>query len=393
MSFVSIRADAGELCENTSSTGLIEQLEDLMLSTNPSSCRELQENSPEPSSEAVRACIDDRFNQCFPDLSPTIDTRTVSSLFTELIADPNARQFTGGGACYVRAAYAAQFLASRGISARKVFIQDAPTLIAFDLGDNNQPNGNFYDYGGYHAVVEVNVLEANGEVVPYILDTQFMQQPIPRNEYFRRTIGQECLQTTSPRDSLTARSALNCYFQTEAQNVYAHELENSHDIESLQRSIIDPPPLDSRRGRSLQCGWTQLVDSVPFSDADTIPPSLLNEDKQLRIMNRENLPPGFNSQSYKPGVERDLILQAYREQLRPSIEENISMMLRNVEYSQRQLERNRYLFEEDRQEDLQVSEIGPQMIEIWRQDLEAIDQKIIQVESTLMSTYGSQQKQ
>lgn len=187
---------------------------------------------------AASACLRQRFSRCYLGLKQEISKDKLKKMFQSFTGDYRFRYATGGGACHLRAEALAYTLAKSGYAAKVVRIEHAPTLIAMDRALDNKLTGRYYDYHGYHTLIQIMVND-NGHQVPYLLDPQFMTEPMPRDEYFLKTTGQVCKSLDETED----KSFLNCYYKLLPQNEPT-ERANAH-------AILDP------KNQYSACGWNE----------------------------------------------------------------------------------------------------------------------------------------
>lgn len=227
-------------------------------------------------------CDAEKFRACYPKLRPSVSLSELKELYEIFRGDPHIRHAAGGGACHLRAEALAYRLAERGFAARTLRIQQSPTLIALDRDRDGKLSGGYYDYQGYHTVVEITVRE-NGTERPYVLDPQFFNQPLPRREYFLRTTGQSCLQSTD--------SPLGCRFELYAQN---------HPSETRFWNLTETA--------GSACGWAENPLHPEIASMKATEPG---PKKELRIQNAEHTPEAFQGKTADENSYKQLILHAY----------------------------------------------------------------------------------
>lgn len=239
--------------------------------------------------EVGRLCYSARFSRCYYDAKKTVSLPELQKMFTEFTKDKDFRYSTGYGACHFRAEALAFTLAEKGFAANTIRIHRAPTLIAMDRTRSGELTGGYYDYHGWHTLIQIMVKDGELEV-PYLLDPQFMNEPLPRDEYFLRTMGQICNET----DSDQGKSFLNCYFSVLPQNFPSDE--------GYHR------PADAAVDRAESCGWTK--DPLHKGLAN-LKNGFQKSGKNLQILNDTETPARFANRTVNEGSARELILHAY----------------------------------------------------------------------------------
>lgn len=305
--------------------------------------------------EKAKKCQDSRFQNCFPNLLSTISLPKLNNLFTKWINDYRFRYPTGGGACGVRAQNLAHELALKGYKAEVVRIGIAPTLIAMEYDKEKSLNGNFYDYKGSHSLIQIMVKQENGTEEPYLLDPQFMNAPVPKSEYFIKTIGQECHKVDNPYNP-PDKSYLNCYYSVSPQN--------SNDSEISAYKVLQTP--------SMACGWhfdpSAKEDFANFTKGSV---TQANPDRILQILNGDG--PVQNDYGKLAGSavmkvsHKYLILSAYQNMM-SRLQKQSSYTKQQLTLSQQRL-RSGMFFDGS-------EEIIRQTIKDLRQDIKIIDKDI-----------------
>ena len=299
----------------------------------------------------AKACLDERFNRCFPSLNPSISKPELSKLFNKWKKNPLLRNGTGGGSCAYRAENLAYLLAQKGYSARSLRIEAAPTLIALDRDPDDSLKGNYHDYHGYHTLVEIMV-EEDGEQVPYLLDPQFMTAPVQREQYFIKTIGQVCEENKI--EKYEVHSALKCYFHVTPQS------GTSRSSYSLGIIFSDDKP-------AVKCGWSNPLLN---SDLEGDP----GRSEFLKLLGG-GTPEEFLRIKATEESSKELILYAYK-QLENKIRQELHSILEEVK-------RLKLSFSPSLDWEVQRLEYLKKLKVQREQDLERVQEKFLEVQKNL----------
>jgi hypothetical protein len=134
-------------------------------------------------------CLKKRFTTCYPDLNETVDLDTLNTIYNDLKNDHSFRMKDPMAACYERAKRLGFKLAEQGYKTEIIHIEDAPTLIAPLLDAKDNYLDGFHDYYGQHYVIAIKSSDGNS----YILDPQFSEVPLKKENYFMKTTGPICV--------------------------------------------------------------------------------------------------------------------------------------------------------------------------------------------------------
>ena len=311
--------------------------------------------------EMTKSCQNQRFEACFSHLNTSIREEKLNTFFSNWIKDERFRYHTGGGACEVRAKSLAHELAQLGFEAKQIRIGYAPTLIAMERDEEGLLNGNFYDYGGSHSLIQIMV-EKGGEKVPYLLDPQFMNTPVPRDQYFIQTIGQVC-QNVDNHQQVDVRSYLNCYFSESAQN---SSIEKVNSYQALNNE-------------SMACGWHFDVQAMTsFAKTVGSHPTQPNPKRHLAILNGDfsDLDFGldFQNKDVHPESSKELILAVYV---------NLSQKFtKDIKYYEEQNKRLSEYFFVDREVEQSIEQNKKQVAQL-KKDLAQVEKKLNEVRFNL----------
>ena len=247
----------------------------------------------------VKACFQKRFERCYPALKSVIEIEQIKNLFNEWKKDPRFRYPSGRGMCHYRAESLSYRLAELGYKTTTIRIEHSPTLVAMDRDVNDKLNGNYDDYQGYHTLVQIMVNE-NGKQKPYLLDPQYMTEPMPRDKYFIKTMGQICEKTDDLIDMTS------CNFIEKPQNTIPddHNLFNPNEIQSS----------------ALNCGWSGEKVKTRIS---IWPQPINKEDKLIIKTNGGEAPETFKGKEVSEDTSKQLIIYAYenyKNKLKQSLE-------------------------------------------------------------------------
>lgn len=237
----------------------------------------------------VATCFQKRFEKCYPALKNNIDLGQIKTLFNEWKKDPRFRYPAGVGMCSYRAEALSYHLAELGFKTTTIRIEHSPTLIAMDRDANDLLNGNYDDYHGAHTLVQIMV-SINGEQVPYLLDPQYMTEPMPRSKYFIKTMGQVCEETESLMD-LTS-----CNFKEEPQN----NMPDGHDL-------FNPSKMNDS---ALNCGWSGGDVKTRIS---IWPKPIIKTDGKIVKTNGGGTPDLFKDKIISEKTSKELIIKAYED--------------------------------------------------------------------------------
>ena len=235
----------------------------------------------------VRSCFQKRFEKCYPNLKKYIELEQVKNLFNEWKKDPRFRYPSGAGMCHYRAETLSYHLAELGYKTTTIRIEHSPTLIAMGLDSNDNLNGNYDDYQGFHTLVQIMVNE-NGKQTPFLLDPQYMTKPMPRDEYFIKTMGQVCEKVNSSLD-LT-----NCYYKEKPQNT----MTDDHDFFN---------PL-KKNDKALLCGWSGAKVESRIS---IWPEPIDKSNKKIVNTNGMRTPEIFMEKEVSGDTSKQLIIHSY----------------------------------------------------------------------------------
>ncbi len=305
------------------------------------------------------ACVANRFSQCYKNLAPTISKSTLDKMFAAFIKDPHLRYSTGGGACHLRATALAYTLAEAGYAASTVRIEHSPTLIAMDRDRENKLTGRYYDYMGYHTLIQVMVSDGK-TIVPYLLDPQFMTQPMPRDEYFLRTTGQVCVEKGKPE----ALSYLNCNYHLLPQN------------EPASSPLIPPHILDPKNSYTA-CGWEKDPLYENFAQMGQKP---LDPVAGLEAMNLET-PADIKGLAVTEGTSKTLILRAYKN-YSVTLIDKLKQAKHSLETNEKYLSAKRVFMYSLEELPIQIAHDKAVIAQLER-DLLNLDAKIKEVEGNL----------
>lgn len=160
---------------------------------------EKERKSRQVAFDTVMGCQQALFDQCFSNLKP-IDEKKLNSEFQNWIKDPLLRMYSPNGMCLSRAAELSLRLTKAGYKTKIIQI-NSPIIVGIFKDSNGQVKGSD-QYGdgiepysetaaGFHYVVEVETKMANGEIQGKLLDPQFMDKPMDREEYSLLVTGQK----------------------------------------------------------------------------------------------------------------------------------------------------------------------------------------------------------
>lgn len=305
--------------------------------------------------DGATRCLAERFQLCYPKLRLDLPLDELKILFAGFTQNPRLRQPIASGECAYRAEQLARELAERGVSAQVVRIQYAPTLIAMERRKAGELTGGYYDYHGYHTLVQVMVGKKRE---PYLLDPQFMQGPLPRDEYFRRTMGQTCQLSTAEAETAPL-SYLDCAYRLMSQNEPADSFNYAQII---------------KRHGATACGWRGDITAVNAPSGEFAVPG------ELRLLNpngpEEKAPAGWKLEE---GVQKKLILRAY-ENLGLKLETLRQEWAARVEDFEKQPPSPFLDFESLRQQELLSSKV--QLARIMR-DIPLVETKLKEVRRNL----------
>lgn len=237
----------------------------------------------------VATCFQKRFEKCYPALKSNIDLGQIKTLFNEWKKDPRFRYPAGAGMCAYRAEALSYHLAELGFKTTTIRIGHSPTLIAMDRDANDLLNGNYDDYHGAHTVVQIMV-NVNDEQIPYLLDPQYMTEPMPRNMYFIKTMGQVCEETENEMD-LT-----NCYFKQKLPN----SMPDGHDL-------FNPSKMNDS---AVNCGWSSGDVKTRIS---IWPKPIIKTDGKIVKTNGGDTPEFFKDKIVSEKTSKELIIKAYED--------------------------------------------------------------------------------
>jgi hypothetical protein len=216
-------------------------------------------------------------------------------MFKKLKIDPKFRYPSGYALCGSRAENLGYYLAEAGFAAKTIHIGHAPTLIAMDRQLDGSYNGNYDDYKGNHLLIQIDV-EVNGKLEPYLLDPQYMESPMPREEYFLRTMGQNC---QKQKDYQTLQKDLtNCYFSEHDQNIPSGGFGLLSYMENVN---------SEENGPYLACGWLNGKRSAVYRLNDNSNESL----KKDKIITCSNCTEKFVGKNVSSTTYKELIIDAY----------------------------------------------------------------------------------
>lgn len=238
-------------------------------------------------------CLSRRFLSCYANLKQSVQKTDLDTMFVGFKTDFRLRYESGGlGACHLRAEALAYMLAEAGYAAKTIRIEHAPTLIAMDRSKDDALIGTYDDYQGYHNVIEIMVNE-KGTISPYILDPQYMTRPMKKNEYFLRTVGQNChaIKAVGPN------SFLDCYYRYKPQNAPTNILNAKAIIDAKDPFTI--------------CGWEEDPLNEDFAKKASRPRSAI---KGLVLTNSSatDLPLELKNQAVTEETYKLLIIHAYQ---------------------------------------------------------------------------------
>lgn len=316
----------------------------------------------------ARDCQDMRFGMCYPNLKPSMQRDQLETYFSSWINDIRFRYPRGIASdyCEKRAEHLAHELATLGYRANIIHINAAPVMIALERTQQGELTGHYWNFNRFHAVVQILVPQ-NGSLVPYILDPQFMNEPMERSEYFRRTIGQDCSEIESYQNSIhdlynhrydigdiQIRSSIDCYFGKLPQNI-------SHSPINVRAALEE---------ETMFCGWhtdprenDRLAQDIEQSgDGSSLVGFKINED--------------LISES----LYRDLIVRHYGE-LHTRIQDLISISEEIIEM--KSVRDPSLIFEWEQEEFNFTLAYHEQRLLQLRQDLDALPQKIKEIRGNL----------
>ena len=283
----------------------------------------------------------------------------LEKIFSMAIQDPHFRYSSGGGgACHLRAEALAYHLTEMGYSVNIIKIDRAPTLIAMERDRQNKLNGGYYDYAGNHTLVQIMVKDGAGEI-PYLLDPQFMTSAMPRETYFKKTMGQNCVPANSPK----ASSYLNCSYDIFPANELTDRI-NSY-------AILD------KTNKFTACGWEADPMSETFSKMANAKAPLYSG---LKILNEEKdetdgLP--YNEDTYK-----NLILRKFKN-YPTKLSKQAASLRDEVAILEPKLNSNDFGIWNSKEELLAQINQDRKAIEQIEHDLANIGEKIKEVENNL----------
>lgn len=247
----------------------------------------------------VNVCFQKRFEKCYPALRSNIKLGQIKNLFNEWKKDPRFRYPAGAGMCHYRAEALSYHLAELGYKTTTIRIEHSPTLIAMDRDVNDNLNGNYDDYRGYHTLVQIMVND-NGKQKPYLLDPQYMTEPMARDKYFIKTMGQVCEKTDDLKDMTS------CSFKEQPQN----KIPDGHDL-------FNP---NEDQSSALNCGWSGEEVKTRIS----IWPQPINKpDKLIVKTNGGEAPAIFKGKEVSENTSKQLILynfENYATELKKELE-------------------------------------------------------------------------
>jgi hypothetical protein len=314
--------------------------------------------------ELYPKCLKKRFQSCYPKLRPAISLDNLKNMFEQFKKDPNLRYSAGGGACALRAETLSYFMAEAGYKTTSIRIASAPTLIAMDRNKEGELNGNYYDYQGSHNLVQIDV-EINGKKVPYFLDPQFMDKPVPIDVYLLRTIGQVCEKKMAKAH---VKDFTKCYYHEEPQNTPSEE------------STVADPLMSTEDLPFIRCGWRGgkgiLTRGKYFS------PEIKKENKKLVCLNCEQ-PYSLLESDASPQSQKELILNAYAN-YRPLLEARLKFINEQIELTSQSLKmmtEKSYFKDEEQQSNKEALK----MKEAIEFSLQKIDEKVKEVRKNLES--------
>ncbi|MDD4976647.1 MAG: hypothetical protein PHY93_19985 [Bacteriovorax sp.] len=244
--------------------------------------------------QLTKACLKKRFDHCYPNLTKTIELDKLRSFFESWKKDPRFRYPSGAGMCAYRAQSLSYHLAELGFKTTSIRIEHSPTLIAMDRDSNDKLNGNYDDYRGYHTLVQIMV-NRNGKAVPYLLDPQYMTEPLIREDYFIKTTGQNCKKLDEQNEKVPV-DLTSCYYKEEAQNKPAEKSELT--------SLFNPSLLQDQL---INCGWT----SAKLQTRVSIWPGPINKNDTKIVCTNGEVPKAFEGKDVSETSSKELILSAY----------------------------------------------------------------------------------
>jgi hypothetical protein len=263
----------------------------------------------ETGDEQTQSCLNSRFASCYQNLKESFELKDLEAQFKEFTQDPRLRYKTAGSSCYTRAMTLLNILGKKGYAAKNLQIVKSPSLIGFDLDTNNKLKGSFYQYHNNHSLVEVMV-KVEGQLVPYLLDPQFMTRPMPRDEYFKRVTGQICKEKVS--------GVSDCKFIIYPQNYLSQTNFNYKEILNLNNP-------------NTACGWSYTGYEIPEGL-----PSLEKTDGLMQNMQAAEYLSVFNGRSVSEDSYKKLTIYSYEHKLnliKEKIKESEQIILDNINNS------------------------------------------------------------
>lgn len=261
----------------------------------------------------------------------------------------------------MRANSLAYELAQLGHKASLIRIGSAPTLIAMEKGSEGKLNGNYYDYGGYHSLIQI-IVEENGEDVPYLLDPQFMDKPIKREQYFIQTMGQNCLEEEDVSQR-KVRSSLNCYYSTFEQNQMSGSTPHANQV--LENPLY-------------ACGWYFDIEFLKRSLSKSNESPTNKTTLVIESLNSE-VPSSLKGSTVGHNTSKQLILEAYQSH-RDHILEKIRQAESQLSMAEAQLENTSPFYDADPEYEISFN---TQLLEQLRKDLEDLEEKKREIRENL----------
>ena len=197
--------------------------------------------------------------------------------------------------CHYRAENLSYHFAELGYRTKTIRISHAPTLIAMERDSEGKLNGDYEEYGSGHTLVQIDV-EFQGKTIQYFLDPQYMNKALPKEDYFKKTIGQNCQKLKSEDDTIL--DFTKCYYLERKQNATAEDLVT---LFHTANSEVDRPYLN--------CGWASGHKAKNINEY----PVLITSTKKDRSITSTNYktPEKFKGKQVTDSTSKDLIWENY----------------------------------------------------------------------------------
>jgi hypothetical protein len=186
-----------------------------------------------------------------------------------------------------------------------------------DRDANGKLNGNYDDYQGSHTLVQIMVNQ-NGKLSPFLLDPQYMDEPVTLEEYFIKTTGQICKKSSAQKNQ-SPQDLTSCYYKEEPQNVTTESVE--------LYSLFNTAKSRTTEEEFTRCGWSSSRVKTGINIAPKWGQIHKNDSKI--VCTNSDTPQIFKGKDVSLSTSKELILNFY---------ENYSISLKNqLEHTNEQI--------------------------------------------------------